>query len=227
MNLFIYESIQYIGGDGMGGLRERKKKESEERIQKAAKEVFRAKGYAGATMEEIARIADIGVGTLYNYYKSKAEIFLSIVTGEFEPEGEAEEQFEADVEKDVADNVSSYLLKYFKGSLLMGKKFWRETMAAMFNSAGPGKILFKGIAKLDFKLIDKLQQLLEKEIDRGKLSPSFNAADGANAIYGVLMMQFFMYVFFDEITVDEFTEKFISQIRFIFEGKSRLRKNGE
>ena len=50
-----------------------------ELILKSAIEVFKSKGLDGATMDEIAQNAGFGKATLYYYFKSKEEIFNSIL----------------------------------------------------------------------------------------------------------------------------------------------------
>jgi len=51
-------------------------------ILDSALEVFKSKGIDGATMDEIALEADFGKATLYYYFKSKEEIFNTIlITG--------------------------------------------------------------------------------------------------------------------------------------------------
>ncbi|MGH7898481.1 MAG: TetR family transcriptional regulator [Candidatus Binatia bacterium] len=49
-------------------------------VLSAAGEVFLRKGFRAATMEEIAVAAGIAVGTLYHYFDSKEEIYVSILT---------------------------------------------------------------------------------------------------------------------------------------------------
>ncbi|HEY7791909.1 MAG TPA: TetR/AcrR family transcriptional regulator [Vicinamibacterales bacterium] len=43
----------------------------------AARSVFAAKGFADATVDEIAQVAGVAKGTLYLYYKSKRDIYLA------------------------------------------------------------------------------------------------------------------------------------------------------
>jgi AcrR family transcriptional regulator len=49
-------------------------------ILKAALEVFSRKGYAAATIPEIARAAGVAAGTIYLYYPSKRELFVAVIT---------------------------------------------------------------------------------------------------------------------------------------------------
>ncbi len=50
-----------------------------ERILLAAVEVFTCRGYNSARMEEIAEIAGIGKGTLYEYFDSKLHLFNEMI----------------------------------------------------------------------------------------------------------------------------------------------------
>lgn len=49
----------------------------EAEIQKAAREVFARRGFADASMEEIAQVAGLAKGTLYLYYESKRELYAA------------------------------------------------------------------------------------------------------------------------------------------------------
>lgn len=60
---------------------ERKEREKElrrEQIIEAAKEVFYKKGFSASTIEEIASTAQLSPGTLYLYFKSKDDLYVSI-----------------------------------------------------------------------------------------------------------------------------------------------------
>jgi AcrR family transcriptional regulator len=54
-----------------------------ESIDTAALSVFASKGYKGAKIADISDCARISVGNIYKYYKSKEEIFLSVVPESF------------------------------------------------------------------------------------------------------------------------------------------------
>ena len=64
------------------GRREQQKAAREQRILRAAEELFARRGYAGATMEGVARRARLAVGTIYNYFPSKPEIVLALLRRE-------------------------------------------------------------------------------------------------------------------------------------------------
>ena len=61
---------------------ERRAREKQNRIQdilRAAEKVFFAKGFESATMNEIARKAEVGKGTIYLYFQGKDDIHRAIV----------------------------------------------------------------------------------------------------------------------------------------------------
>lgn len=60
--------------------RNRRIERRQEEILQAAASVFAAKGYAQATTGEIAAAADIAEGSLYNYFASKRDILVAIIS---------------------------------------------------------------------------------------------------------------------------------------------------
>lgn len=211
----------------MGGLREKKKKESEHKILKTSKEIFLSKGYTETTMEEIAQKAEIGVGTLYNYFKSKAEIFIAIMSEDLVLDQEDNLQFEHDLEKDVAEIVIDYMWKALKSMKIFGKKIWKELLAAMLGNAKTNTFLFKGMIKMDYRFIEKMKILLEDIRDSGMLRTDFNADECAYALYSVLLTQFILYVYTEDISFEKFVVNIENQVKFIFDGKCSIKKDEE
>jgi len=60
----------------MGELRERKKRETRERISDVATELFFARGFEAVTLEEIAAAANVSKMTVLNYFARKEELML-------------------------------------------------------------------------------------------------------------------------------------------------------
>ncbi len=59
--------------------REREKAMHRREILEAAKKVFAKKGFAAATVDEIAREAEFSKGAIYFYFNSKEDLFLSLI----------------------------------------------------------------------------------------------------------------------------------------------------
>ena len=59
--------------------KERITRKREKQILEAAMAVFSEKGYGVATIPDIAEKASLAVGSIYNYYSSKRELFLAVI----------------------------------------------------------------------------------------------------------------------------------------------------
>lgn len=59
--------------------KERARLARQDEILNAARQVFSERGFKNATLDEIAEVAEFGKGTLYNYFKSKEELLVSII----------------------------------------------------------------------------------------------------------------------------------------------------
>lgn len=57
------------------GLRERKKRETRQRISDIAMGLFMARGFDNVTVAEVARAADVSVNTVFNYFTTKEDLF--------------------------------------------------------------------------------------------------------------------------------------------------------
>ena len=66
------------------GVRERSKKEREERIILAARELFADCGYESATLRQIAARAGLGLATLFNYVSDKRDLIYLVFNGEMD-----------------------------------------------------------------------------------------------------------------------------------------------
>lgn len=68
-----------VGSEGQGeGLRQRKRRETLERLRDSGIRLFVEKGYAATTVDDIAQAAGISRRTFFYYFKSKDDILLSL-----------------------------------------------------------------------------------------------------------------------------------------------------
>ncbi|MBC2869311.1 TetR/AcrR family transcriptional regulator [Streptomyces mexicanus] len=63
------------------GLRERKKRQTRQRISDIATGLFLERGFAAVTMADVAEAADVSVNTVYNYFPAKEDLFLDRAAG--------------------------------------------------------------------------------------------------------------------------------------------------
>ena len=92
-----------------------KKKKRVKEILRAAELMFLMKGFNNSSMDEIADLANLGKGTIYYYFRSKDEIFLSII------KREADKVYEEIVKRvskekslyEIVKEIISFYLEYF------------------------------------------------------------------------------------------------------------------
>jgi len=202
----------------MAGIREKKKKLIQDRIMSISRQMFQEKGYNDTTMDEIAEKAELGVGTLYNYFKSKTEIFLAIMTDDLIISSEDQELFFDDLQKDVTELIMIFIRKTFKNMKMLGKRVWKELMSAVFSTKS-SNILFRNMIGYDYKFIEKLMQFFEDLKQQGKLMNQFNCYEAAYAVYSVMIAQLMMYIYVDDIEYEMLEKNIRNQISFIMEGK--------
>lgn len=61
------------------GVRAAGKARTHERLLAAAAQVFADRGYGAASVEEIAKAADVSVGSVYTHFRSKQNLFLALM----------------------------------------------------------------------------------------------------------------------------------------------------
>lgn len=68
----------------MTTVREEKKRQTRKAILEAAISLFGSKGYDKTSVDQLARKAGVGKGTIYSYFRTKSEIFLAFCEDELD-----------------------------------------------------------------------------------------------------------------------------------------------
>ena len=101
----------------MTGLRNKQKAAREKRILTAAILKFRAESYRSVRIEDLAEIAEVSVGTVYNYFKTKGDILIATVTLEVEEVLGSGAEIIANPPKGVDEALLSLIYSYYDHSL--------------------------------------------------------------------------------------------------------------
>lgn len=143
----------------MAGLRERHKEDRRLRILEAASALFRAQGYDAVRIEDIAGQADVSAGTCYNYFSTKGDILLSIVTMEVEEVLDAGRAVVAAPPEDVASALDRLIHIYYDHSLMyLSKAMWR--IATSLTISAPETPFSQRYSGLDAMLAAQVGDLL-------------------------------------------------------------------
>jgi AcrR family transcriptional regulator len=107
-------------------IEERKKRERSQRIQSildAARLVFRNRGYLGATMGEVAFEAQVSKPTVYQYFKTKEDLFFSLMLPVIETMGSELSNLEGRLSRGEYGSGAALLGDLFDGLIRVYEEF--------------------------------------------------------------------------------------------------------
>jgi AcrR family transcriptional regulator len=178
-------------------------------ITDAARKVFIRKGYEGATIREIALKAELTLATIYLYFKSKDELYGTIME----------------------DVYIAYLALFTKASKMEGSTYGRLlSLVKMFldyslNDKAAGLIeikisslnlsvpLRRRLEKLTLAYYGKIMEIIEKGIEDGEIAPDTDALvvsySVASALDGFLIMEACGDFSYHGYRLQEVAEKFM------------------
>ncbi len=207
----------------MTGLRERKKKDTRSRIQASAIDLINKKGYEATTMVDIAQKADVGVGTVYNYYKTKSDILFSIKVEEvktFSPD--FDEIITKGIKEEKNNSISFIIYSYTEFYLQTfsgyhNKSIWRELFSAALSNE---QSIFDKIYSVDSVYLDKFIELLTILQNRNLLGKQVNIKEAVKTFYSILIYNIIMYISKKEMDIDDLGTSVKSQVDVVITGFS-------
>ena len=148
------------------------RKESVQRLMDVARREFIAKGYDAATVEEIAASAGLTKGAVYFYFKSKANLLLSLLD---EAERLTVEPAVAAVETAAAQGTArDQIVAFLHSQSLAGAEHADRMLLVILMSAelhGRGGELDTRLRSIN----DRMQQLLARVVTDGKRAGEFTS----------------------------------------------------
>ena len=144
------------------------------RILDVAKQVFMRRG-ADATMDEIARRARIGPGTLYRHFPSRDELLASVYITEVEKLAEAQRKFSAELSP--AEALRSWMLVFI--DYVVAKKIIYPALNSM--NGGPSRVFDQTTRIME----EAAHRLANNAVASGDMRPDVDPMDLLRAIYGV------------------------------------------
>ena len=194
----------------MSGLREKQREARDARILGAAMRLFRDEGYEAARMDRIAELAELSVGTLYNYYENKADVLGALVTREVSGVV-AEGQALVDAPPpDLADALASLMEVYSLHALVdLTREMWRRAIG--HSIVHPGSAFARTYADQDDAIRAQIVALLERLIARGDVRRDVAAEAVGAMLFDLMDRRFIRHV----TAEDEPPEAFGADLRRI------------
>jgi AcrR family transcriptional regulator len=177
----------------MTGLRQKHRAGRERRILSAARQAFCERGYAQATIDEIAGHAEVSSVTVFNYFRSKGSVLLAVVA---ESDRLLIEKIDTVLEcppDDPVEAVFSFAHTIFEHAFAtLEAEVWRHVLATAITEGGSE--FGRGYRELDRELIRRLAGLLETLKVRGRLKPDLDPETAAHILYSLSNARFQAFV---------------------------------
>ncbi|NBZ88633.1 TetR/AcrR family transcriptional regulator [Stagnihabitans tardus] len=180
----------------MAGLRAKHKAERADRILAQAMALFHEASFDAVRMEDIAAAAEVSTGTVYNYFATKGDVLLALVSLEVEEVLELGAAVVAAPPEGLAEALDALIGGYYEHSLTyLTKDLWRQAIALTIGAPGTRFSLI--YAGLDDRLRAQVADLLIA--CRGQLRPGLALAPLADMIFGSLNQAFTDFVRVEEM----------------------------
>jgi len=184
----------------MTGLREKQKANRTRRILEAAADLFRQMDYGSVRIDDIARIAEVSVGTFYNYFETKGDLLLAIVVMEVEEVLGSGNAIVANPPASVAEALARLIGSYYDHSLYyLSKEMWRTALAITIEA--PATPFSDRFTELDRLLARQVCALIVELQARGIARPDIDPRAMGEVIFNNLNMMFIEFVKDDAMTL--------------------------
>ncbi len=162
-------------GDNVSGDKRR-------RIIAAATAVFSLKGFHEARVEEIAEEAEVGKGTVYEYFASKKELFLEMLF-------HVHRHFNRRLERDVsgAKTFHEGLQKLFAATLQFMTQHKEMSLILLGDHPLLGEDIREALLGKEQHELETIARMVQKMINQGEVRP-VNIQAAALAILGALYL---------------------------------------
>jgi AcrR family transcriptional regulator len=145
-----------------------------ERILEVARQVFTRRG-ADASMDEIAKRAKIGPGTLYRHFPTRDELLATVYITEVEKLAAAQKKLSAELPP--IEALRAWLLVFI--DYIAAKKIIAPALNAM--AGGPSRVFQQSGQVME----EAANSLASRAVASGDLRPDVDPMDLLRAIYGL------------------------------------------
>lgn len=180
-------------------------------ILNAAAHVFAEKGFERATTREIAAAADVAEGTLYNYFSSKEDILLEIMT-----------RLTRSIKDDDQEGLPEENVRQFFDLMLRSRQeFVRQNFimvkATLSEMLTHPELSRRYYQELLAPFTHQLQQYLEKHVQSGELK-NINTRLATRVLMSTLLGMFVIYAIGDSDLQEDWDEVIEVTSNLFFDG---------
>lgn len=198
----------------MSGLREKQRQRRHAAILSAAGKLFRELGFAKTTMEAIAKRADVGVATVYNYFGAKEQILVEL----FRPSLDRSYQEAAGVIAAPPAEPHKGVIEILSCYRHLQEEWDDRALLRTFASVGIGSsgLVHDLIAETDRKLKEQLHCLLVIYTQKGKVAAGLNLDDATDVIFSLFNQFYYQFLQEEDASYAEVFSRFQRLVPTLF-----------
>ena len=164
-------------------IREEKKQKTKQAILDAAIALFSTNGFENTSIEELAKTAGVGKGTVYGYFQTKKEILYAFCEYELD-QIHKELANRANPDAPILEQVLTIYMTEFN-HVIQNKEFGRIFMRqTVFPNESDGQ----GHLEIEDKYFQLLFPILKKAQDRGELRKNIELLHITGHFYGLYVL---------------------------------------
>jgi AcrR family transcriptional regulator len=184
-----------------------------EKIIEKSRELFFEHGFKTTSTRMITKAVGIANGTLFNYFGSKGEILVEILS-----EGYVKKD-EMMAKVNLEDKLPSELIFDFCANnmsifLSMPKNMLKETIVVVVSSINQKYNLLSKIMELDIGFIDELNSMITSLINDEALREC-NPTLLSEMIYSSIMYDYIFFILSEELEREDFLNRMKEKIAFL------------
>jgi len=196
------------------GLREQKKTKRLQRILDAATTLFVWEGFDDVKAEDIAEMAEVSVGTLYNYFGGKNEILMTLVAIENEALEELGKDFAPDPKASATESITALMNLFFDPkNMKLRRDLWRLGFALSFYDVTSEEA--RRLRASDRVLTRQVIDLAHRLQSAGKLREDVDCDAFGATLFNNANMMFFEYTRSENLTYEEVNAEIIRMTQAI------------
>lgn len=155
-------------------------------IMEAAAKSFAMFGYKATTMDQVAKIANVGKGTIYTFFKNKEELFYEIISGLIrEMKEEADASFNP--KSSFSENVHRVLMK-----MLEYRREHQLTIKLFQEQKEMGTLEVKEVLeRIEHAILGYMKIRVQEAIDNGEIKQC------DTELVSFLILKFYLALIFD------------------------------
>ena len=200
----------------MTTLRLRQKRKREKGILGAAEKLIVSKGYINTSIEEIADKAEVGVGTVYNYFQSKPKLLMALFRRYHLELTESGNAILDNPPDSAVEALCALLRVYFEGPFV---RFHKDHMREIFSILVNERLAIrKETMQHDYMVVEQVTKLIEILQSRNLIIRDVPPNELAIPVYSIFTLAGMVFIYDDDMTVDTTMEAIRHNIQLIYNG---------